>query len=49
MAIGRSGAINAAVFAASILSIRHPAIGNALKAYRAKQTQAVLDNPDPRA
>jgi 5-(carboxyamino)imidazole ribonucleotide mutase len=48
MAIGRSGAINAALLAASILSIKHEPVRSALKAYRAKQTQAVLDNPDPR-
>ena len=49
MAIGRSGATNAALFAASILSIKHERIRDALKAYRAKQTQAVLDNPDPKS
>jgi 5-(carboxyamino)imidazole ribonucleotide mutase len=48
MAIGRSGATNAALFAASILSIKHEAIRAALKAYRAQQTGAVLENPDPR-
>jgi 5-(carboxyamino)imidazole ribonucleotide mutase len=48
MAIGRSGAINAALLAASILSIKHPQVREALKAYRAKQTQTILDNPDPR-
>jgi 5-(carboxyamino)imidazole ribonucleotide mutase len=48
MAIGRSGAINAALLAASILSIKHEAVRAALKAYRARQTQAVLDNSDPR-
>lgn len=48
MAIGPSGAVNAALLAASILSIKHESIREALKAYRAKQTQTVLDNPDPR-
>ena len=48
MAIGRSGATNAGLLAASILSLKHEPIRAALKAYRAKQTQAVLDNPDPR-
>lgn len=48
MAIGRPGATNAALLAASILSIKHPAIREALKTYRAKQTQTVLDNPDPK-
>ena len=49
MAIGRAGAVNAALLAASILGNKHPAIRDALKRYRAEQTQTVLDNPDPRA
>src|SRR4051794_32002709 len=49
LAIGRAGAINAALLAASILGLTHPAIRTALDAYRAAQTQTVLDNPDPRA
>jgi 5-(carboxyamino)imidazole ribonucleotide mutase len=49
MAIGRSGATNAALLAASILSIKHERIRDGLKAYRARQTQAVLDNPDPKS
>jgi 5-(carboxyamino)imidazole ribonucleotide mutase len=48
MAIGRSGATNAALLAASILSIKHERIRDALKAHRAKQTQSVLDNPNPK-
>lgn len=48
LAIGRAGAINAALLAASILGAKHPAIRAAVKAYRAKQTDAVLANPDPR-
>ena len=48
MAIGRAGAVNAALLAASILGNKHPAIAQTLKAHRAKQTQDVLDNPDPR-
>jgi len=47
LAIGRAGAINAALFAASIVGLSRPEISGALKAYRAKQTQTVLDNPDP--
>ena len=49
MAIGRAGAVNAALFAASILANKHPAIATALKAHRAKQTQDGLDNPRPDA
>ncbi len=48
LAIGRAGAINAAILAAAILAPRHEPIAAALAAYRAKQTQMVLDNPDPR-
>ncbi|HET7269076.1 MAG TPA: 5-(carboxyamino)imidazole ribonucleotide mutase [Oleiagrimonas sp.] len=48
LAIGRSGAINAALFAASILGIGDPAVASALEAFRAEQTQNVLDHDDPR-
>ncbi|MEF8792522.1 5-(carboxyamino)imidazole ribonucleotide mutase [Thiohalorhabdus sp.] len=48
LAIGRSGAINAGLMAASILGNGHPEIRQALHAYRAEQTETVLDNPDPR-
>lgn len=49
LAIGRSGAVNAALLAASIVGLQRPEIAAAVKAYRAKQTQTVLDNPDPSA
>jgi 5-(carboxyamino)imidazole ribonucleotide mutase len=48
LAIGRAGAINAALLAAAMLGNKHAQIREALKAYRAKQTAAVLANPDPR-
>jgi 5-(carboxyamino)imidazole ribonucleotide mutase len=48
LAIGRAGAVNAALLAAAILANGHPEIKAALKAYRTKQTQSVLENPDPR-
>jgi 5-(carboxyamino)imidazole ribonucleotide mutase len=48
LAIGRAGAVNAALLAASILGLKHPPFREALRAYRAKQTQSVLDHPDPR-
>ena len=48
MAIGKAGAKNAGLFAAAMLAGKHPAIRAALIAFRAKQTQDVLDNPDPR-
>lgn len=49
LAIGRAGATNAALLAASVLALHDPAIAEALDAFRAEQTQTVLDNPDPRA
>jgi 5-(carboxyamino)imidazole ribonucleotide mutase len=49
LAIGKAGAINAALLAASILGNKHPEIRDALKTFRETQTQAVLDNPDPSA
>lgn len=48
LAIGRSGAINAALLAAAILAPSFPAIREALHRYRTSQTAAVLAQPDPR-
>lgn len=48
LAIGRAGAVNAALLAAAMLGNRHAAIRDALKAYRARQTEQVLGHPDPR-
>lgn len=48
LAIGKAGAVNAAIFAAQILQEAHPEIGAALKRYREEQTAAVLAHPDPR-
>ena len=48
LAIGKAGAINAALLAASILGGRHPQFHEALLSYRSNQTETVLDNPDPR-
>ena len=47
MAIGRAGAVNAALLATAILARKYPAINEALKSFRAQQTQSVLDHPDP--
>jgi 5-(carboxyamino)imidazole ribonucleotide mutase len=49
LAIGRAGAINAALLATSILANKYPEFRDVLQRQRAAQTQAVLDNPDPRA
>jgi 5-(carboxyamino)imidazole ribonucleotide mutase len=46
-AIGKPGAINAALFAAAMLAPSHRAIGDALDAFRRDQTDAVLIRPDP--
>lgn len=48
LAIGRSGAINAALLAGSILANHHDDVREALDRYRQAQTDAVLDRPDPR-
>lgn len=48
LAIGRAGAINAALLAAAILANKYPAVREALQRFRQEQTQSVLDNPDPR-
>jgi 5-(carboxyamino)imidazole ribonucleotide mutase len=48
LAIGKSGAINAALLATAILSNKHPQYREALQRYRKAQTQDVLDHPDPR-
>lgn len=47
LAIGRAGAINAALLSGSILGGKYPEIGSAVKAFRENQTQTILDNPDP--
>jgi 5-(carboxyamino)imidazole ribonucleotide mutase len=49
LAIGRAGAVNAALLAAAILANKHEKVKAALKAFRTNQTQMVLENPDPRA
>jgi 5-(carboxyamino)imidazole ribonucleotide mutase len=48
LAIGRAGAINAALLATSILGTKHPRFREAVDRFRARQTRAVLDAPDPR-
>jgi 5-(carboxyamino)imidazole ribonucleotide mutase len=48
VAIGESGATNAALLAAAILANKHPAIATALEQFRSKQTAQVLERSDPR-
>jgi 5-(carboxyamino)imidazole ribonucleotide mutase len=47
-AIGTAGAVNAALFAASMVARHHPAIAAAVNAFRRRQTEAVLAHRDPR-
>ena len=47
-AIGNAGASNAALFAAAMLASDQPAIGDALQAFRARQTEDVMAHDDPR-
>lgn len=48
LAIGRAGAINAALLAAAIVAGSDRALARRLDAFRARQTQTVLDDADPR-
>ncbi|MBA0221254.1 5-(carboxyamino)imidazole ribonucleotide mutase [Stenotrophomonas maltophilia] len=47
-AIGNAGASNAALFAAAMLASDQPAIGQALDAFRTRQTEDVMAHDDPR-
>jgi 5-(carboxyamino)imidazole ribonucleotide mutase len=48
LAIGKAGAINAALLAVSILGIKYPEIRAALARYRTAQTERVLCDDNPR-
>ena len=47
LAIGKAGAINAALLATAILAGENPELRTALETFRETQTQAVLDQPNP--
>ncbi len=49
LAIGKAGAINAALLAAALLGNKYPAIREAVREFRARQTARVLAEPDPRS
>jgi 5-(carboxyamino)imidazole ribonucleotide mutase len=49
LAIGRAGAVNAALLAAAILARSDAEIEKRLRQYRKEQAQKVLDEPDPSA
>jgi 5-(carboxyamino)imidazole ribonucleotide mutase len=48
LAIGAAGAFNAGLLACQILAVTDPALAAKIDQFRQQQTQAVLDNPDPR-
>ncbi len=48
LAIGKAGAINAALLAAAIIGIKHEEYRTAVRQYRHEQTASVLENADPR-
>src|SRR3954470_6280831 len=47
LAIGKSGAINAALLATAILATNDPDLATTLDTFRAEQTNAVLSQPSP--
>ncbi len=47
LAIGKPGARNAGILAAQILALQDSALAARLDAFRAAQTEAVADRPDP--
>ena len=49
LAIGKSGAINAALLAASVLALSDAALATRLEAWRKQQTDAVADRPKDEA
>jgi len=49
MAIGRAGAVNAALLAASILALNDPALAARLEAWRARQTASIGEYPEDAA
>ncbi len=48
LAIGRAGAVNAALLAAAMLGAHLPEVREALRQYRTRQTETVLAHPNPR-
>src|SRR4051794_11484118 len=45
LAIGRAGAVNAALLAAAVLALADPALAERLAAWRARQSEAVAERP----
>ncbi|SFI99198.1 5-(carboxyamino)imidazole ribonucleotide mutase [Methylobacterium brachiatum] len=46
LAIGRAGAVNAALLAAAVLALADPGLAERLEAWRAAQTASVADRPE---
>jgi 5-(carboxyamino)imidazole ribonucleotide mutase len=49
LAIGKPGAINAALLAASVLALSDARLAKRLEAWRRKQTEAVAEMPEDKA
>ncbi|MDV2987965.1 5-(carboxyamino)imidazole ribonucleotide mutase [Methylorubrum podarium] len=47
LAIGRAGAVNAALLAAAVLALTDAGLAGRLDAWRARQTESVAERPDP--
>ena len=47
LAIGEAGAANAGILAAQIIGTHDEVVMSKVEAFRAQQTQTVLDNPNP--
>jgi 5-(carboxyamino)imidazole ribonucleotide mutase len=45
LAIGRAGAVNAALLAAAVIALEDPRVAAALDDWRARQTEAVAETP----
>jgi 5-(carboxyamino)imidazole ribonucleotide mutase len=48
LAVGKAGAVNAAILAASILGLKHPEYREAVRKHRENQAQAVLETAELR-
>jgi 5-(carboxyamino)imidazole ribonucleotide mutase len=48
LAVGKAGAVNAALLAASIVGVREPKYRDAVAKFRGEQARAVLESGDPR-
>jgi 5-(carboxyamino)imidazole ribonucleotide mutase len=47
LAIGRAGAVNAALLAAAVLALTDAGLAERLDAWRDRQTASVAERPDP--